>query len=381
MKTPFAVLLIWLPGLLHAADLAIPANLHADGFPPIPAAIAEESAPFDEYRTAALLDWHPSGREMIIGTRFGNTVQIHRVLMPGGARTQLTFFPDRIVDAQYSPVSGDTFVFTKDTGGGEFYQLYRYDVKTGKSTLLTDGKSRNDSVLWSPRGTGIAFRSTRRNGRDTDIWFMDPMKPDSARILMQNTESGWYPQAWSPDEKTLLVEQYISAEESTIFSVNTTTGARTALTQRTAQTKYDSTQFSADGKGIYLLTTENSDFERLAYMDLGSKKITVLSSGINWDVEECDLSKDGRYLAYIVNEDARGVLHVMDTSTRKDVALPAMPSGTIASVKWHANGNDLGFNVASSRTPSDVYSLDVRAGRVERWTYSETGASSGSTDT
>jgi dipeptidyl aminopeptidase/acylaminoacyl peptidase len=373
MKAILVASAIWLSGILHAADLAIPANLHADGFPPIPSATAEESARYDEFRTATLLDWHPSRREMIISTRFGNTVQIHSVVMPGGARTQLTFFPDRIIDALYSPVSGDTFVFRKDAGGGEFYQLYRYDVKTGKSTLLTDGKSRNEGVQWSPGGTRIAFTSTRRNGRDSDIWVMDPMKPDSARMLLQNTESGWYPQAWSADEKTLLVSREISAEESLIFQVDTATGARAALTQRTAQTSYDSPRFSADGKGIYLLTTENSDFSRLAHMDLASKKITALSSGINWDVEDFDLSNDGRYIAYIVNEDARGVLHVMDTSSRKDIAVPPMPAGTVTSVKWHPNGNDLGFTVASSRTPSDVYSLDVHAGKIDRWTYSETG--------
>jgi dipeptidyl aminopeptidase/acylaminoacyl peptidase len=192
-------------------------------------------------------------------------------------------------------------------------------------------------------------------------------------MVMQNTESGWYAQAWSADEKTLLVTQYISAEESTIFQVDATTGARTPVTRRTPQTSYESPRFSADGKGIYLLTTENSDFERLAYMDLASKKVTPLSSGINWDVDDYDLSKDGRYIAYIVNEDARGVLHVMDTASRKDIAIPPMPAGTVTSVNWHANGNDLGFTVASSRTPSDVYSLDVRAGKIDRWTSSETG--------
>jgi dipeptidyl aminopeptidase/acylaminoacyl peptidase len=373
MKSILVASLVVVPGLLHAADFSIPSNLHPEGFPPIPLAVAEESAPYDEYRTATLLAWHPSNREMLISTRFANTPQIHRVLMPGGDRTQLTFFPDRTGDAWYSPVSSDTFVFSRDIGGGEFYQLYRFDLKTQRSTLLTDGKSRNQFVQWSPSGTRIAFSSTRRNGRDSDIWVMDPMKPDSARLLMQNTESGWSSQSWSADEKTLLVTRSISAEESMIFEVDTTTGARTALTPTAPQTRYASPRFSADGQGAYLLTTENSDFERLAYMDLGSKKITPLSAGINWDVEEFDVSKDGRYIAYIVNEDARGVLHLMDASTRKDVGTPALPPGTVTGVKWHRNGKDLGFTVASSRTPSDVYSLDVRSGKVDRWTSSETG--------
>jgi dipeptidyl aminopeptidase/acylaminoacyl peptidase len=364
--------LLLIPGI-QAAELAVPANLHADNFPPVPKALVDETAPFDEYRTAALLDWHPARREMLIGTRFADTVQIHRVTMPGGARTQLTFFPDRITGAFYSPVSGDTFIFSKDTGGGEFFQLYRYDVKTGKSILLTDGKSRNGSVKWSPKGTWIAFTSTRRNGRDSDIWLMDPMRPDSARPLLQNTESGWFPEDWSGDEKTLIVNKETSAEVSELFLVDVASGARTDLTGHKPQTLYEGARFAADGKGVYLATTENSDFERLAYLDLASKKITVLTPGIDWDVDDLDLSKDGRHIAYIVNEDARGVLHVMDTITHKDLQLPTLPAGTITSVKWHNNGNDLGFTVASSRTPSDIYSLDLKAGKVDRWTYSETG--------
>ena len=34
-------------------------------------------------------------REMLIGTRFADTAQIHIVKMPGGARTQLTFSGER----------------------------------------------------------------------------------------------------------------------------------------------------------------------------------------------------------------------------------------------------------------------------------------------
>ena len=76
---------------------------------------------------------------MLIQTRFADTSQVHQVKFPGGARTQLTFFPDRIGGAQYRPGSGDSFVFSKDIGGGEFFQLYRYDFETGNIILLTDG--------------------------------------------------------------------------------------------------------------------------------------------------------------------------------------------------------------------------------------------------
>jgi len=42
-------------------------------------------------------------------------------------------------------------------------------------------------------------------------------------------------------------------------------------------------------------------------------------------------------------------------------------------LEWHENGRDLAFNLTSARSPNDVYSLDVKTGKVERWTESETG--------
>src|SRR4051794_14625618 len=71
-------------------------NLVVEGIPPVPASVAERVALYTEFRSAALRDWHPKRREMLIGTRFGDTVQLHAVRMPQGARTQLTFFPDRV---------------------------------------------------------------------------------------------------------------------------------------------------------------------------------------------------------------------------------------------------------------------------------------------
>src|SRR5579864_2647002 len=117
-------------------------NLTAEGIPKIPISLAESVGRYSEFRSAGFLSWHPSRREMLILTRFADTSQVHQVKFPGGARTQLTFFPDRVGQAQYEPTKGDSFLFSKDVGGGEFFQIYLYDLKTGDITLLTDGKSR-----------------------------------------------------------------------------------------------------------------------------------------------------------------------------------------------------------------------------------------------
>src|SRR3954463_14323257 len=146
--------------------LPVPANVKAEGLPPIPASIVQDLAPYASSRRALLLGWHPSRREVLITTAFGDTFQVHSVAGPGMDRHQLTFLPGGVrqasVGAWYSP-DGTYFVFNKDsTSGGETMQLYRFDVSTGRSTMLTDGKSRNGTPVWSHRSGLIAFDSTRR---------------------------------------------------------------------------------------------------------------------------------------------------------------------------------------------------------------------------
>jgi len=355
-------------------------NLVVEGVPPIPASLAETVERYSNFRGAVLASWHPQRREMLISTRFADVPEIHLVKMPGGARTQMTFYPDAVRQARFNPRHDDYFVFSKDVGGGEFYQLYRYEISSGDVTLLTDGKSRNIGMVWSHSGDKIAYGSTRRDGNDVDIWVMNPADPKSDHLLAKLDGGGWQALDWSPDEKQLLVINFISAEESYLWLMDASTGEKTLLTPKgDVKVNYDDGAFAKDGKGIYATTDKDSEFHRLAYIDLTSKQHTYLTTHVPWDVSDFDLSDNGKLLAYVTDEDGFGVLHVLDTATRKDKALPALPKGVISGVKWHNNNRDLGFQVSSARSSSDVYSLDIQTGKVDRWTFSETGGLSTST--
>jgi dipeptidyl aminopeptidase/acylaminoacyl peptidase len=365
--------LAFLPFCLLLGETAIspPGNLHIQDVPPIPAGLMEELAHYNDIRAASLLDWHPTKREMLISTRFGDVPQIHRVAMPGGARTQLTFFSDRTGGALYRPGAGDSFVFSKDTGGGEFYQLYRFDAPSSAITLLTDGHSRNTGTMWSRDGRLLAYSSTLRDGRDTDIWVMDPDEPKSARRVLEVEGGGWFTADWSPDGKRIVVEDRRSVHDSSLYLVDVATGGKQLLTAK--QGSYGNVQFAKNGKGLYLTTDHGSEFERLAYLDLATRELTFLRPGQKWDAGELELSDDGRRLAWVLNEDGFSKLTVMDTATRQDLPLPPVPRGVISGLRWHHNGRDLGFSLSSARNPSDVYSIDVEKGVLERWTASETG--------
>ncbi len=359
----------------EAAVLAPADNLVVEGLPPIPAELAESANRYTEFRSAGLSDWHPTKREMLISTRFGDTNQVHHVASPGGAREQITFYADRVGGAAYHPSAPDYFVFSKDAGGSEFFQLFRYDLAEGQGTLLTDGKSRNTGGLWSTAGDRIVYGSTRRTGAVVDFYTMDPAEPQTDKLLTENKGGGWGVADWSPDDKQLLATEYVSINESYIWLVDVATGKKTLVTpkQSTEKIAYRPIAFSADGRGIYVSTDHNSEFLRLVYLDLESKKETVLSGDIPWDVEGGDLSKDGKLLAFVTNENGISKLHVLDVEKKQELAVPDLPAAVIGALEWHDNNRDLGFVMTSARSPADVYSLDITTGKVDRWTKSETG--------
>jgi len=369
-----AILLAAAAAAAQNATIAPNENLVAEGIPPIPASLAATAGSYLEYRSATLNDWHPVRREMLIGTRFAETGQLHLVERPGGARRQITFFPDAVAGGRFHPNSGDYIVFSKDVGGGEWFQLYRYDVATGKVTLLTDGKSRNGAGVWSSKGNQIAYTSTRRTGKDTDLWVMDPADPKTDHMVLQVEGGGWQPLDWSLDDKTILLLEELSINESYLWLVNVATGEKTEFTPRhtTEKISYGESRFSKDGKGIYTVTDRDSEVHRLAYIDLATKKPKYLTTAIHWEVEQFDLSHDGTHIAFLTDEDGVDKLHVMDVASGKESAVPKMPAGVISGLRWRKNALELGFNMNTARDPGDCYSLDVATGKLTRWTASET---------
>ncbi len=368
------IALIGAPAFAQNDTVSPNENLVAEGVPPIPASLATSVERYSNFRGASLASWNPERREMLIATRFADVPQIHLVKMPAGDRSQLTFYSDSVTQAQFNPQRANYFVFSKDIGGGEFYQLYGFDLGSGDINMLTDGKSRNVGLVWAHDGDKIAYGSTRRDGNDVDIWVMNPADSKTDHMLAKLEGGGWQPLDWSPDEQKILVLNEASAEESYLWLMDAKSGEKTLLTPKAgANVHYSAGQFSKDGQGIYVTTDKDSEFHRLAYIDLASKQHTYLTGNIPWDVDEFDLSDNGKLIAFVSNEDGFGVLHVLDTATRKEKPVPSLPKGIVSGVAWHKNNRDLGFDLSSARSSSDVYSLDIQTGKVERWTFSETG--------
>ncbi|NIR50315.1 S9 family peptidase [candidate division KSB1 bacterium] len=348
-------------------------NLVIEGIPEIPAHIQERMLQYQNIRSASLQDWHPGGEGMLISTRFGETRQIHWVKTPLGARQQITFFAEPVGGANMRPVADDPgFLFSKDVGGSEFYQLFYFDMETGIYQMLTDGKSRNGFGLWSNHGDRFSYYSTKRNGRDWDVFVADLAQPEQAQAALEKTGT-WVAVDWSPDDSRLIVFNYVSINESYPYILDLETKELTQINPSEEKIAYGGVMWAKDGKGIYLTSDENSEFQRLQYYNLETQQTEVLTEDISWDVNSFDLSDDGKFLAFVTNEGGISKLHLWDLESETEQGLPDIPVGQIYGLEFHPDNSRLGMVLNTPQTPGDVFVLDIANRKLTRWTKSEVG--------
>ena len=244
---------------------------------------------------------------------------------------------------------------------------------TGQHHLLTDGKSRNAPGPYSNRGDRMAFTSTKRNGRDNDVYVMDPESPDGVRMVYQ-ARGAWRPADWSPDDKRLLLVNYLSINESYVHILDLESGKTEPVQPAGKVTiSYGGAQWSPDGHRVYFTSDEESEFHRLRYLDLATRKVTALTGAIDWDVENFRLSPDGKVLAFTANEDGISTLRLLDTVTGKELPRPKLPVGQVTLGDFHPKRAELSLAMVSAKVAMDVYSYEWESGKLTRWTYSEVG--------
>src|SRR5204863_2817575 len=96
---------------------------------------------------------------------------------------------------------------------------YFLDRKSGETRLVTDGVSRNDGWLafrglsGVPGSTKAIFTSTRRNGRDGDLYLVEGAAPGAPRLAAE-TKGRIYPLSWSSDGTKVLLLRYVQITET-----------------------------------------------------------------------------------------------------------------------------------------------------------------------
>ncbi len=302
-------------------------SLLQTGVAPVPEKIWQRAEQLLEARSASLLDVSANGESILISTRFGQSTQLHVVDRAMGARTQITFGREPVTSGAFQPGDPMVVYFRRDIGGSENWQVYRHDRRTGRTELLTDGKSRHDGLVLSPDGKRLAYGGTGRNGKDTDVYVAETARPGEARRLFE-AEGTWQPVDFSRDGSQLLVRRFRSIADSDLFLVDVASGTRRALTPSTGQASVGAARFSADGKAVYLVTDRQGDFSELYRLELSDPAASPrpLTRTLRWNVEGLAVAKDGSRVALTVNADGASRLYFLEPRSGK-LSTGELPAG------------------------------------------------------
>jgi dipeptidyl aminopeptidase/acylaminoacyl peptidase len=381
----FAILFLLLAAAAAPAQNRKPPAITTESVPPVPASISERLKQYGEFRSAAFAGWAPDGNGMLISTRFGNTNQLFRVYTQMGRREQVTFFNEPASGQFLNKVgggpSGDLIV-SLNPGGSENFQLYFVDASTGKSTLLTDGKSRNGLGLVRKDGSRAVVMSNMRNGKDVDLYIMDPRKPGSMVLMMEGSGESWRATDWSKDGFRLLLLKYISINESYPFVFDVVSRKLSPIPLPTDKpAAYAGLKFSEHGNSVFLATDARGEFRELAQVDLENGECTWLSQELKGNVEEIEIDKD--VVAFTVNVDGYSQVHFWYKGEAHE--LPG-PKGVFTGLEFNEKKGLFACTFTPPNGPADVVTFRkswIEPGDVldemgeltylTRWTLSETG--------
>ncbi|MCA3699074.1 MAG: S9 family peptidase, partial [Brevundimonas sp.] len=339
------------------------------GIPEIPEELRTDLQRYRNARSAGFQDWMEDG-SILISTRFGETAQLHRVAAPGADRTQLTFFAEPVSNATTIPGT-ESFAYQRDAGGAENFQTFVSSLNGG-DVAITEPNTRNGGPVFSDDGRTVFWNRVERGQSDYDILAMTVGDPASRRVVFEGTGQ-FSPVDVSPDGGRVLLSQYISALDSRLWILDLATGRATRLRESSTPVSYSGGEFTRDGGSIITTSDEGGEAQRLVEIALADGTVTPLTEASNWDVDSFDLSDDGRLLAWSINEDGYSRVAVRDLITRHALPQPELPDGVLGALEFSPDGSKLAIGLSTSTSPGDVWSWDVTAGGLTRWTQSEVG--------
>ncbi len=220
------------------------------------------------------------------------------------------------IDAIRPHPTRDRLVLAFDPGVSGNDQLFLRDLATGQTQPFTNSYWRNTNLLWSPRGHLLAFTSNVRDGKDQDLYVVDPPDPGTGHRI--KTVSGrCLAQDWSADERRLAaLELRPDGSDGGVHLIDPVSRRIETLPPHPDEAaRRTMVRWSRDARALYWLTTRGSEFRRLARYDLSTKQEVFLSPPIPHDVDEYALSGDGKNLVVVLNVDGRSRLLVVDALT------------------------------------------------------------------
>lgn len=311
--------------MYRAASLLMIAFLLSVSSTPIE---ARETPSIQQYLTVqstGIPELCPDGSRFVFLWNVTGTYQVWVAKTDAPFPEQLTFFEEDVALVRWSPAE-DRLIVGLGKSAGEITQLYSIlPDGTALEKLSQGGSAIYRNVSFSPDGKLLVYSANERNPEIFDTYSYNLGTRENKLVVSDQVSSA--PINFSPDQKYLLISKGDGVLNNDIFLIDLETNTQHLLTQHEGNALFCNGDWTPDNKGFYLTTTYKRDRKTLALMTLtkqGKKAVKGKMSYIDlgdFEVAHFNLSPDGKYFTYTMNQDGYYRTTVQNLKTREVVEL------------------------------------------------------------
>lgn len=256
---------------------------------------------------------------------------------------------------------------TSDRGGNEIDHLFVRDASGHLRDLTPGDRTKAEFAGWSTDGQSFHVLTNERDERAFDLYRY--AVDDYTRTLIFRNDDAFAVGAVSADGRhAALVKPRTSADADIyLLALDKQDATPTLITAHEGNVQHGVYEFTRDGATLVYATDEHGEYQQAWSYDIATgHKVPLVTA--DWDVQFVSFSHSGRYRVSGINADARTQVQILDTASGQALSLPGLPPGDIGQVRFSRDEKRVALMLSSDTSPSDVYVVDLAAGRSTRLT-------------
>lgn len=348
---------------------------------------APKEEPVKKYSIAQFMDivqinggaFSPDETKLLINSKETGIYNAYEIDIATGVQKQLTQSTDEAIFASSYFPNDNRVIYSSDKGGNEIDHLFIRNEDGSSIDIISDSTAKASFGGWSYNKKLLYFVS---NSRDKN--FFDLLKVQlegegkgtegnkyTSTIVYKNAE-GLDPAAISNDDRYISLTKTITTNNNEMYLLDTETNELKHLSQHEGNATFSPQYFSLDGKILYYLTDEGSEYSYLSSYEIatGEKKKVVDAP---WDIMYAYQSRNGKYRVVAINNDARTEIKIYDQSNGdKLLNISGLPEGDITGVNISDSEKLMSFYVTSSKSPANLFVYNFDSKEVKQLTNTMT---------
>ncbi|MGH8937121.1 MAG: S9 family peptidase [Acidimicrobiia bacterium] len=304
----------------------------------------------------------PEGEEICYVLNAGDLFQVYRQPVDGTEPRAVTNWsgetPREVV---WSP-AGDWMAVLADRDGDEFNQVRLIPPAGGSVRKVTDDPGVQYYLGgFSPDGRWLSYVGNDRERSAQDLLLRDLQGEEALRFRPEKGQL--FPGRWSPEGRRTTVTEFVHFQQIDVRLVGLDGGDRRLL-ESDGEGAYLPGPWTPDGERFYVISDAGREFSALYLCSAADGSLEAVVAP-DWDVEGVTASRDGRVLAYSLNEDGVSRVLIRRDGSEEEAKLPP---GVAYQIALSPDGTRLAAVVGTATSSPDLYVVNTDTGEGRRLT-------------